>query len=399
MTFKKVTPVLAGRTTGDKSSAGRVEAFHPTYHSALQDLCADAPEIEDLAESFPALLFALATDYGTARDRKACIAKIRAGAPLRDCANALALPWWTRKLPPGSFTQQFQSLPAGSDVNAQLAQLVPSSPELANGWLSRVAYAYEAHGLNFALWVAKHNKSLAPAANSETFIFLTAWAWFAGQPGTQGHALLRKSWTSTMGMRRAIDEMMHWRRRIALMARLGDGVADTWIPEGKALGYDFVALRTVEDFVSEAQAMDNCLDQYADYLENDATRIFSIRKAGKPLADIEIGTHVEEPRMPALIQLRGPRNRRASTELWQATYAWLGGSSLKLLPSDRMRLSGASKRRKARRIFWQPYLTALKGSRHLERFKLLALGGARKRNPASAARSRTASQTAARPAD
>jgi len=381
MTFKKVTPVLAGRTSGDQSSMRRVQAFHPAYHTALQDLCANASAIEDLTESFPALLFALATGYGTARKRSACITMIAAGAPLRACAKTLGMPWWTRRLPAGSFTHGFNSLPSGPGVDAHMAQLVPACPQLANSWLSRVIYADEANCLDFALWVAKNNKSHAPLASSETFIFLTPWAWFAGQPGTQGHSLLRKPWSASMGLRRAVDEMTHWRRRIALMAKLGNGVADTWIAEGNALGYDFVALRKVEDFVAESEAMDNCLDQYADYLESDATRIFSIRKAGKPLADIEIGPHGEEPRMPALIQLRGPRNRRASAELWQATYAWLGGAALKLLPGNRARLRGASKRRQARRLFWQPYLEALKGTEHLERFKLLALGGVKRCKP------------------
>ena len=98
---------------------------------------------------------------------------------------------------------------------------------------------------------------------------------------------------------------------------------------GSRHGLHFVALRTAEEFIREAAAMDNCLDQFADRLEQGSSRVFSIRKNGRSVADLEIGAHDEEPSMPAVRQLRGPRNRRARPQLWQAAYAWLGAQDVR----------------------------------------------------------------------
>jgi hypothetical protein len=98
--------------------------------------------------------------------------------------------------------------------------------------------------------------------------------------------------------------------------------------DGKAAGFDFVALRTVEDFVAESEALENCLDQYADQLHTGLTAVFSIRKGARRVACVEIGLHDEEVSMPNIVQLRAARNRRAPPEIWQATYSWIGGQRL-----------------------------------------------------------------------
>ena len=369
----------ARKTSHSRRTARQTEPFHQTYREAVHDLSREAPAIADLAISFPALLFALATGYGTAAKRKRTVTMVKAGRSLKHCAENIGLPWWTRKLTAGALTQPIGTLPTGGSYDSRLAQFVPSSSVIAGPWLNRVSYATGACDDQFALWVARQYRFKAPEATNERFMLLTAWAWYSRQPETTGYSILRRPWTSAMGMRRAIEEMTTWQRRIAMMARLGLGITDSWIEEGNALGYDFVALRTIEDFINESEAMDNCLDQFADHLDDGVTRLFSIRKNGKPVADVEIGAHVEEPRMPSLLQLRGPRNRRASPEIWQATFAWLGQSQLRLLPADRSRLYSSARRRQACKQFWKPYLDALSGSSYENRFKELVLGRGRKR--------------------
>ncbi len=382
-------------------TAQQIDQFNANYRTVLQRLSARTPQLGDLAMSFPAMLFALATGYGTALERKRTIAMINAGEPLKACAQTLGLPWWTRKLPAGAFTKRLGWVPGGGTYDNRFAQYIPNSPAIAAPWLARVCYAAEACDCHYALWVARQYRFKAPDASNERFIQLTAWAWYSSQTDTMGRKIMRRPWSSAMGLRRAVEEMRAWQRRIAMMARLGNGVADSWITEGSALGYDFVALRTIEDFIAESEAMDNCLDQYSDRLDDGVTRLFSIRKNGKSVADVEIGSHPEEPRMPSLIQLRGPRNRRASPQIWQAAFAWLGQAQLRLLPADRSRLYSNTKRRQARKQFWKPYIEHLAVTGHDEAFKLLVLGGARQRRertkrialraqPSQALRDRTA---------
>jgi hypothetical protein len=157
------------------------------------------------------------------------------------------------------------------------------------------------------------------------------------------------------------------------------------VREGHAMGYDFVALRTAEEFIREAGVMDNCLDQFADRLEQGSSRVFSIRKNGRSLADLEIGAHDEEPSMPAVRQLRGPRNRRARPQLWQAAYAWLGAQDVRAhLPSPER--TGACTRA-APLAFWQPYLDALEDAETERAFRQVVLkeGGDNRRPETEAA--------------
>ena len=138
-----------------------------------------------------------------------------------------------------------------------------------------------------------------------------------------------------MSFRRAREELGVWRQRLRLLECLGSGIETPWLADGAACGYSFVALRTVDDFVAESQASDNCLDQYADRLHAGVSAIFSVRKGARRVACVEIGLHDAEVTMPAIVQLRAARNRRAPPEVWQATYAWLGSQRLEPLAPDR----------------------------------------------------------------
>jgi hypothetical protein len=79
--------------------ARRLQAFHPSYRRFVAELTACASELEDLADSFPALLFALVSGYASAEQRQRCFELVGEGAPLRDAADALGLGWWLRRLP------------------------------------------------------------------------------------------------------------------------------------------------------------------------------------------------------------------------------------------------------------------------------------------------------------
>ena len=127
--------------------------------------------------------------------------------------------------------------------------------------------------------------------------------------------------------------------------------------------FDFVALRTVDDFIAESEALENCLDQYADQLHAGLTAVFSIRKGTRRVACVEIGLHDEEVTMPAIVQLRAARNRRAPPEVWQATYSWLGSQRLEPL-SPLRHAPKPMKRIEARRKLWSPYLQVLAGTRY-----------------------------------
>ena len=229
-----------------------------------------------------------------------------------------------------------------------------------------MSHAFEAGDLAYALWIARQHDLAGPP--EDLFTFMAAWAWFSGRPGLLGHRLLRRPWTPEMSFKRAREELTAWRQRLRLIECLGPGIESPWLADGTASGFDFVALRTVEDFIAESEALENCLDQYADQLHSGLTAVFSIRKGTRRVACVEIGLHDEEVSMPNIVQLRAARNRRAPPEIWQATYGWLGGQ--RLAPLSPLRHAPKPMQRiEARRQLWSPYLEVLEGTRHAGPFR------------------------------
>jgi hypothetical protein len=340
----------------------RLQAFHPSYHRFIAELTLCSSELEDLADSFPALLFALVSGYATPERRGRCFELVAAGAPLRDAADALGLGWWLRRLPPRAFSAPLPEFPLDQEFALRIANLIPRDERAVPTWLARVSHAFEVGGgAEYALWIARQADLATPP--DDLFLFMAAWAWFSGRPGLPGHRFLRRPWTPEMSFKRAREELAAWRQRLRLIESLGPGIERTWLADGPASGFDFVALRTVDDFITESEALENCLDQYADQLHAGLTAVFSIRKGARRVACVEIGMHDEEVTMPTIVQLRAARNRRAPPEVWQATFTWLGSQRLEPL-SPLLHAPRPTKRIEARRKLWSPYLQMLAGTRY-----------------------------------
>lgn len=367
--------VTQDRTEGQHEDAAsrrrrRIEVFHPSYRRFIAELTCCAGELEDLADSFPALLFALVSGYATPEQRERCCALIGEGAPLRDAADSIGLALWLRKLPAHAFTAPLPVFPADQEFAFRIANLIPRDERFLPTWLARVNHGLEACGPTYALWIARQQDLAGPP--DEHFMYMAAWAWFSARPDLSGHRLLRRRWTPEMSFKRGREELAAWRQRLRLIECLGPGIESPWLADGNATGYAFVALRTVDDFIAESEALENCLDQYADQLHTGLTAVFSIRKGTRRVACVEIGLHDEEATMPTIVQLRGARNRRAPPEIWQATFSWLGSQRLAPL-APLQRVPKPTARIEARRQLWSPYLEFLAATRHQAVFRRLVL--------------------------
>lgn len=363
----------AGVNTQDAHRHADARVFHPGVRKAVRDVVAAHPAAGELAVTFPALLFALATGFGGARKRARALRLIENGEPLREVADTLGLPWWTRRLPAGAFVDTLDAIPLDVEVARRIATEIPVDARIARLWLWGVCYGYHACGAEFATWVARilarHSSTFVGSKGEDRFSLLAAWAWHSNAPDTPGHRIMRRPWSSAMGLRRALEEAGVWQQRVALVLSLEAGNSDDWIKEGEALGFEFVALKTPQEFISESETMVNCLDQYSERLEAGFSSIYSVRKNGRTVADVEIGRHAQEVTMPSILQLRGRRNRRAPAEVWRAAYAWLGAQPLKA----RYRSGGDQVEpdlaRQKRVDFWKPYLKAIETSAQTSRFR------------------------------
>ena len=94
----------------------------------------------------------------------------------------------------------------------------------------------------------------------------------------------------------------------------------------------------------------------ARHLTLGRVRVFSVRKAGRSVANLELALRPDDATMPGIVQLRGPRNRRVSTHVWQAVHAWLGSQPFRAVtgaPTDPACAESTL------RALWRPYLNAL----------------------------------------
>jgi hypothetical protein len=338
--------------------ARRVASYPLGFQRAVQDLVALSPAVEDLADSFPALLFALATGYSTPERRSACLALVQSGESLRTAADTLGLPQWLRKLPAAAFSGHLVTFPADAQFSLRMASLVPSTGVLADAWLSSVSEAMVGHGPEYALWIARYGHAVSRHLTPAHRRLMAAWSWFSLHPEYDAAHLIRKRWTPDMSPRRALEEFHAWRERLALADWLGSGRLEPWIANAVVQGYAFEPLITVAEFIAAGHALDNCLDQYAGQMRQAVSMVAAVRKAGRIVACVEIGLNEAETSMPAIIQLRGPKNRRANPDVWQAAFAWLGTAPIEPFAADRLTPS-ASDRAKARRELWMPYFAKL----------------------------------------
>ncbi len=349
-----------------------LRAFDPSVRAAIAALAASCERLQDLGESFPALLFALATGYGTPAARATAITGVKVGVPLRDIARRLDLAWWLRRLPASAFTAPLPRLPDDPDSALRLAASIPDNPRLCASWLQRVGTAEQACGGDFTIWVARHALTLpTPAANDDRFLGLAAWAWFSRTPGSIGHRLLARPWSAEIGPKTAMDAVTAWRVRISLHDWLGSGLKRGWIADGAAHGFEFATLLTAADFIATGAALHNCLDQFAPQLSCGISNVVAVRASGQVVACLEIAPHEHDVAMPAILQLRADHNRAAAAAIWQAAYAWLGANPIESYARSNHSVP-ASTRLAARRALWGPYLASIRSSALLQQVQGLA---------------------------
>ncbi len=304
--------------------------FTEPYRQTVEGLAEHSRYVNDLMLSFPGLLFALATGYGSAEVRNRAYSMICHGKNLRDVSETLNLPWWMRKLPPQAFEMPLEGkLPGSESFSKHIINLIPEQQFDLPVWLRKTIKAYQLCNESFALWVAGipllYTRIHEVCESDDTLELLAAWAWFSQNTGTEAHQLIQTLWHPNIGIHKALDAAKTWYNRAKLVLFIGEhGIEDCWLQGGRINGFDIVPLRTAQDFILESQLMNNCLDQYADQIRFHRVRVFSVRREGVPIANIEIGPHEDDRTMPSIEQVRGPKNRRVNPLIWQIAYNWMG---------------------------------------------------------------------------
>jgi hypothetical protein len=237
-----------------------------------------------------------------------------------------------------------------------------------------VAFATRWAHEEFALWAAqvvarrevpRDRGRIAPYFSRLRRLCL--WAWYSGQPGTAGHALIATPWAAEMQLRAAFRAADAWHRELTLTLSLGHKpVDDTWLSPGTVDGYAFVPLRSAADLSEEATAMENCVRTYAEMIARGEIRLWSVRKDGLRVATLEVARHESNP-LPHINQLQLAKNAGAPAELWVVAGKWL--RTLELTPAAVAAppLDDAV-HAVAWRAMWKPYWLAMRATPSWLRF-------------------------------
>lgn len=340
--------------------------FQRKARKPLRTFFAASPRAVDLANVFPAAAYVIASKSASDAAIEKATRQTLSGAPLRDVARTLGLPFWLRRLPPETFQTPPQDLPSSEMFNRRIANHLPVPANESALWLAAVSFGAKACDEYFALWLAGQRIYMDKHRDPERlFAVLAAYAWYSTADRTRGNSLIVTPWRPEMAFDTALCAAKSWLNRIRLTLQLRDGViTDTWLEPGMVSGFDFLPLLNAVDILAESRAMQNCADQFADRITRDKCRLFSIRRRGLRVATLEIAPHPREPHVLTISQLKARHNLPAAVDVWQAAHAWLASQTgLRRTPPI------AVPTRPLNTTSWtslmQPYRTAKDGARWL----------------------------------
>jgi hypothetical protein len=350
--------------TSPRASAGaprpplierRLRRYSPAAQARVRALARRDPRLADLAASFPALLFALALPR-SGEDPARAIACVIEGRPLGEAAAAAEIPLWLRRLPVDGLTRPLPALPNGDLFGRRIVNHLPRSPKLTAAWLAAVSDADCWVNEPFAVWMGREVVRNARIVASKSLPVVHLWAWFSQHPDTDGFQLMATPWRCETGFDAACEAARAWADRVGLELTFGERqIADLWLRPGLFEGHDFVPLDTAERIDAEAAAMENCICSYAYDVVDDYCRLWSIRRDGQRIANLEIRRG--HPLLQ-VSQLKAARNEPAPIEIWRLVARWLHQHDLMSIEPARHRYGNTPPDVAAWRRLWRPYWLA-----------------------------------------
>lgn len=305
----------------------RLSKFHAEVQPRVRPLAAEHLWIADLALSFPALLFALARPRHAAT-ADAALRLVKSGAPLATVAQSAGVPLWMRAFPPEAFDTLIPALPDSPSFRRRIVNHLPSNWREAPKWMEIVGEAFDTADEDIALWFAreaplkeKRAKSYKRRNVNQHRRLVALWAW-CSMHVDPAQSFIATPWRSEMQWKAARDAASQWLSALYLPLYLGDRpIADTWLNDGEVDGYEFIALRTRNDVLQEAQAMSHCVAGYGQDLADNYTRLWSVRRNGERVATLALDAGASS--LPQIRELSGPSNAQVSLAMLIAARRWL----------------------------------------------------------------------------
>lgn len=296
--------------------------FPARRRKAVRRLALAHAYLADLLAAFPAALTVMA--QGRASRAVAARRLVVAGAPLKEVAAALGLPLWTRRVPPeGCRAALLLPLPAGAEFSARIPNLLPRDAAEWPVWLEALSVAARIAGEPFALWLARELRRVERPATVDGIAALAVWAWYGAARRGPASDLVVTPWHSGLSLANAASAARNWIEGLDFLLLEEPAPIGLAPPADNRVGaFAFVPLAWGEPLVAEAHRMHNCLSGYAGSYQR-GSRVWSVRRDGKPVADLELEFDGTRRGIPRLAQLHGLANKEADDEVWAAAYLWL----------------------------------------------------------------------------
>lgn len=303
-----------------KALVAALARYHPSLRARLRRFAVVSRASADLVAAFPAAAVLIATMERGPEATGRAVALVKTGAPLRAVAHALALPLWTRKLSPETFTAApLGAIGGGPDFARRVANHMPKSADNAAMWLDWALAALRLGDEPFAAWMAAQPIYEGAALPASALELLAVFAWSAR---TAQLDWCQKAWAPQRGFAGVVKATNGALRKFLQESCSVQTGGDAWNGTSSVAGFRFTPLTTREELKQEGAAMKNCLATYGARVAAGESLIFAMRRGKRSVASIELLPTGARGQF-RLGQFEGPDNGPASPRESKALQKWL----------------------------------------------------------------------------
>ena len=285
-----------------------------------------------LMSTFPVLAVAIACGKRDWRRMRA-MQMVEDGAPLRDVARRLDIPFALRRVKPGAAHVALVGVRVFEKQPELIHAHMPRSLADMTHWLSSVLFAASiGAGTEFAQFIAVQYQNLEGGRREKTAWIEDTADWVRACIRYEDRdSLVSRPFSASMSLKTVIglsnewhDAVAHKRRRTPLK------FPEPWASACEIGEYEISPIQTETELYHEGRAMRNCVADYAQTVASGQCYIYSLRKDKARIATVELTRRDDEVRMG---QVRGPCNQLVDANVSRALRKWMRSQSSFRLPS------------------------------------------------------------------
>ncbi|MCI4664051.1 MAG: hypothetical protein MRY74_04950 [Neomegalonema sp.] len=289
--------------------------YLPGLQRELAALGRSHPNLADLLTSFPAAAIAIVQQRGWPQDRGEAIWRARRGGSLLSIAEALDLPYFSRKLPPEGLGEGISDQLGFDNLSPKfyrrLAQQVPRSFPMIKQWVAAVNACAELGDEDYALWYLG-NQDRPWRKRRPMPRLLPAFHFFSNNPHYPAADCIINRCADNTAYSRARYSCTMWFLNLLFTKLIDSGRQHPIIRETSFYdSFRITPLFSAKDLHREAGKMKNCVSSYWQEALCFRSLIFHYADETQEHATFELKIE-KHGRRCRLNEARGPANSEVS---------------------------------------------------------------------------------------